>query len=192
MDGKEAIINKIISDAQSKADSILSDATKKSCSLIGNAEDWAKKYRETQEKILEQDKKDVLSRRLTVAELDVKKLTLKYKQDVIEKVLQKAYENLCNLKKAEYLEFVEKLIEENAEENDKILLSKDNVLSEGDVKSLKVYTDKNLTVCKERGDFIGGAMLIGSVADKDLTFKAVIDSRKDILVKKIANELFGK
>lgn len=192
MGGKEAIIKRIKSDAEKKAAGIVDSAEKAADERISEANAWAKEYRETQEKILSVDAEEVIKRRLTVADLDVRKIILKAKQDAIGEVLNEAYEKLCSLKKTEYLKFVEKNIAAAADDGDEIVLSSDGVINNEDVKKLGVFSAKKLSVAKKAGDFKGGVYLVGKTCDKDLTFKAIIENGKDGFVSEISEELFGK
>lgn len=192
MDGKEAIIKRIKTDAEKKAREIIDSAEKTADERKADAENWAKDYLATQEKVLKRDVDDVMSRRITVADLDVRKIILDAKQQVIKGVLDAVYEKLCALDKADYLKLVERLIEENAETGDEIVLSCDKVLTADDVKNLKVYAEKKLSVSKSFGDFKGGVYLIGKTCDKSLTFKSLIDEDRETLITKVANLLFGK
>lgn len=192
MDGKEAIIKRIKSDAEKKAKSIVDSAEKASDERIADAKAWAKEYETAQEKILTRDAEEIVKRRLTVADLDVRKITLNAKQNAISEVLDKTYALLCSLKKPDYLKFVEEKINEAADDGDEIVLSSDGVISVEDVKKLAVFTAKKLSVAKASGDFKGGVYLVGKICDKDLTFKSIIENGKDEFISEISEELFGK
>ena len=138
------------------------------------------------------DAEEVIKRRLTVADLDVRKIILKAKQDAIGEVLKEAYEKLCALKKTEYLKLVEKTVGQAADIGDEIVLSSDGVINKEDVKKLGVFSAKKLSVSEKAGDFKGGVYLIGKTCDKDLTFKALIENGKDEFISEISEELFGK
>ena len=188
----DAIIKRIISDAEKKARGLVDNAENTAAERKLEAESWAKEYAETQEKVLSRDVAEVVRRRLTVADLDVRKIILSAKQQVIGDVLGEVYDGLCSLKKADYLNLVEKCVEESADDGDEIVLSGDGVLSADDLKKLNVFSAKKLNVSKETGDFKGGVYLVGKVCDKDLTFKAIIENAKDEYVAEISERLFGK
>ena len=190
MDGKQAIICKILDDANEKAQSIISNANKNVDEKITDAEEFAKEYSTAQLSIAKKEAGEIIERRLIVADLDARKDLLSKKQQVISKVFDLAYEKLCSIDKKTYLDFVEKLIIEVAEDGDQVLLSKDGVLSSSDIESLKVFKDKKLVAKKEKGDFIGGVILFGKNADKNLTFKAILLENRDILASKVSQILF--
>jgi len=191
MDKQKAIIDKIIEDAETKAAEIISIANAEAEKSIADGNSWAESYKSEQNAILNAANEDKVLRRKTVAELDVKKIVLKAKQDAIESVFDSAYNKLCSLNKADYLSFVKNLLEKYAEESDTVILSSDNIISEKDLSDLKVVTDKHLAVSAEKGDFIGGVMLIGKICDKDLTFKSIVNESKSEFVSEVSKELFG-
>ncbi|MDY6367168.1 MAG: V-type ATP synthase subunit E family protein [Clostridia bacterium] len=190
--GKDAIIKRIQSDAEKKARGLIDSAENTAAERKKEAESWAAEYTATQEKLLARETDEIVKRRLTVADLDVRKITLSAKQKVIGEVLDLVLDGLCSLKKADYIKLVEKLIVESADDGDTVVLSNDGVLSVDDVKKLKVFTDKNLSVAKDKGDFKGGVYLVGKKCDKDLSFKSVIENGKDEYIAEISATLFGK
>ena len=191
MEGINQITNKIITDAELKAKEIKESADKIILENVTKANEWVKEYLLAQNKILDNDVKEIVSRRLTVADLDVRKIVLEAKSKVIEKSFEIALEKLCALPKEQYLGLVKKLIEENAEEGDVVMLSSDNVISEEDVKKLEVYKAKKLTVSKDKITEKGGVVLIGVSCDKTLTFRSVLENEKSNLTSSIALKLFG-
>lgn len=191
MDKQKAIIDKIIEDAETKAAEIISIANAEAEKSIADGNSWAERYKSEQNAILNAANEDKVLRRKTVAELDVKKIVLKAKQDAIESVFDSAYKKLCSLNKAEYLSFVVKLIEKYAEEKDTVVLSSDGVISETGLTSFEVVKDKKLTVSDVKGEFIGGVMLVGKICDKDLTFKSIVNESKSEFVSEVSKELFG-
>ena len=191
MEGKEAIINKILSDADKKAEDNVHEAEKYSLELKENAEIWAKAYFDEQSEIIKKDCEEIVKRRKIVANLEVRKIILNAKQNAIEEAFNATYESLCKMSKEKYLEFVCKLIKDCAEDGDVIVLSKDGVLTAKDFEDKDFYTSHKLSVQKERGEFIGGVKLIRAYSDKDLTFKSVIEAEKDEFSFKVAEKLFG-
>ncbi len=189
MEGTEAIIQKIILDAENKAEDCLKTAKTSADNKIKEAESWAEQYLKAQRELLEKEKEEMLSRKMINAKLEIKKAELKSKQEVVSESFLKAYGVLCAMPKPKYLSFVKSLIENNADIGDKIVLSKDGVLKDSDFDSefLKV---KSLSIKKEKGDFIGGVILEGKCSDKDLTFNSIVEDKKDTLIKKVAEILF--
>ena len=190
MEATQAIVKKIIDDANAKAQSIINNAENLVNFKINEANEFSSKYTDAQLSLAKSEASKIVERKLIVADLDVRKNLLKEKQDLITKTFDLALEKLRSLDKTNYLSFVEKLIVDNAEEGDRIVLSADEVLCEKDVNSLVVFSEKKLAIDKNRGDFIGGVMLIGKNCDKDLTFKSIVAFNKEILSSKVSQMLF--
>ncbi|MBE7087006.1 MAG: hypothetical protein E7369_01750 [Clostridiales bacterium] len=191
MSGTKAIIERIISDAREKAKEI-TDKAEYDKALRERADaDWEKEYLEGERAMLKKECKDILERKQTLAELDKRKLLLKTKQDVVDKILDTALKILTELPKKEYLKFVIGLIGKYAEDGDQIILSKDKVLSAKDFEGEGICKDKKLSASKDSGDFVGGVMLSNPVCDKDLSFKTLLDESRESLVAQITSELFN-
>lgn len=191
MDSKEVIIGKITAEAEEKSQKIAEKAESDVQKLIAAANVYADELKQKLNAEYSAEEVEAVRRRKTVAVLDAKKLVLQAKQEVLTEVFNRAEEKLHNLSKPEYVALCKKLLEENAENGDEVVLSSDGVLSPEDIKGLKVYADKNLTVAKGLGGFIGGLQLVGKICDKDLSFKAIIRAKKDESSAKLAEELFG-
>ena len=191
MEGKEAIIAKIIADAESKAQEIVHAAETYAVLVKEQAEEWAKNYSAEQEKALKSETAEIVERRKIVAELDVKKVLLKAKQDAIDEIYTLAEQKLCKADKKAYLAVVLQKIEEFADVGDEVVLSKDGVLSEKDISESDVFRRKKLSMSKTIGNFVGGVMLVGKVSDKNLTFNEIIRAEKEKNAPIIAKKLFG-
>ncbi|MBO4251400.1 MAG: hypothetical protein J5911_01925 [Clostridia bacterium] len=191
MEGKEAIIAKIIADAENKAQEIVHAAETYAVSVKEQADAWAKNYSAEQENALKNEIAEMVARRKIVAELDVKKVVLKAKQDAIDEVYARAERKLCKADKKTYLSIVLQKIEEFADDGDEVVLSQDGVLSEKDISESEVFKNKKLSVSKTIGKFVGGVMLVGKVSDKNLTFNEIIRAEKEKNAPIIAKKLFG-
>ena len=189
MDTK-GIITRIISDAEEKANSIISVAEEKAKKSIDSANEWCENYKSAQQKILDAEIDDILSRRQTVAELDCRKIKLSSKQQVITEVFERVYDKLCSLPKEDYLNFLEKLLNLYAEEGDLIINSASKKVTEQEILSLETAKKLNLK-CQNTGDFVGGIMLVNKLCDKDLTFKTIIGIQKSQLETYVATKLFS-
>ncbi len=191
MDGKEAIINRIISEAEEKADGIKKDADLYADEKKRQAESWVKSYIEAQTEGIRKSSCETIDRRKIVAELEVKKNDLKDRRELIDKVFDDVYKKLCALDKKTYLALVEKLIEEYAEEGDAVIISNDGVLGSDDVRSLKTFSDKKLKLSDKLGDFKGGVKLTGKFCDKDVSFRSLVADLKEKYVTDVSKILFN-
>lgn len=192
MDGKDAIINKIISDAELKAEETVNSAEKYAEEVLKSAEEWAKNYTAVREDALKKDVDEIIARRKIVAELDVKKIVLNAKRETLDKIYAKAEELVAKSDKSAYLKLVIKAMEENAEDGDEVILSSDGVLTEKDITDSAVAKERKLTVKKTVGKFKGGVYLVGKTCDKDLTFHGMMQAVKERTLSETAKKVFGE
>lgn len=189
---KEAIVEKIISDAHLKAESIIGEANAKADEVISAAAEECKAYlynfkAETDKMVF-----DVEARSKTVAELDAKKLALAAKTKVLDVVYERTLDNLRNLDKDTYSELIFAMLQ-NAKDGDVVTISqreKDIVTKE----SLAQFAKEkgiSLTLSDKLGDFDGGVILSENGVDKNFTFEIEVALAKEQTEANVAKEIFG-
>lgn len=189
---KEAIVEKIISDAHLKADSIVAEANAKADEIISAAAEECKEYMYSFKSETDKMIFDVDARTKTVAELDARKLTLAAKTKVLDVVYERTLENLRNLDKEAYSALVFGMLE-NAKDGDVVTISK----REKDIvtkESLAEFAKKKgikLTLAEQFGDFDGGIVLGGNGVDKNFTFEVEVALLKEQTEAKTAKEIFS-
>lgn len=189
---KEAIIEKIISDGQKKADAILLEAREKADEILADAASECKTYYDQSVYEMNKQVDDILARGKTVAELDAKKLQLGAKAQILETVFSSALDKLLALDKKALKGLLVGMLA-NAEDGDVVIISANekDVLTEKDVKDFASKKGIKLSLAKEFGDFKGGLMLRGNGIDKNFTFEVEIAMIRDEIEMNIAKELFA-
>jgi V/A-type H+-transporting ATPase subunit E len=189
---KEAIIEKIISDGQKKADAILLEAREKADEILADAASECKTYYDQSVYEMNKQVDDILARGKTVAELDAKKLQLGAKAQILETVFSSALDKLLALDKKALKGLLVGMLA-NAEDGDVVIISANekDVLTEKDVKDFAAKKGIKLSLAKEFGDFKGGLMLRGNGIDKNFTFEVEIAMIRDEIEMNIAKELFA-
>ena len=189
---KEAIVEKIISDGQKRADAILLEAKEKADEILAEAAGECKVYYDNS--VYETGKlvDDIISRGKTVAELDAKKLQLAAKAKVLDSVFEGTLQKLRALDKKTLKALLVKMLD-NAEDGDVVILSESEkgVLTEKDIKEYAEKRGIKLSLAKEFGDFDGGLMLRGKGIDKNFTFEVEVAMLRDDTEMSIAKELFA-
>ena len=186
----EALVQRIISDAEAKAEMIVFDARSVSDSAISRAEEEAKTLKENAARSAALQGEQIVRARATLSAIETKKTFLTAKQAVVERVFSRALEKLLALKPKEYLALIDKLVKTHAEDGDVIVLSESAPVSALEIKALPSVKKLSLKV-EKTGKFEGGIVLSGKVFDKDLSFKALCEAEKEKTEEEIAKKLFG-
>ena len=193
MHGKEAIIEKIISDATVRGEAVIDDAKFKATEIENAAKVACTSMAGNAEKERAAAVNDVLTRSKTVAELDAKKLLFDAKNQVVALTFETALNKVKNLPKEKYAKLVMGMLS-MAEDGDVVTISKreKDVLTEAVIKEFAAKKKIKITLNKEFGDFDGGIILSGSGVDKNLTFETEFQLLKDELEETVAKKLFAE
>lgn len=189
---KEAIIDKILSDANLKADAVIGDANAKADEIISLAAEQCKSYLYQSKAETDKMALDVDSRSRSVAELDARKLQLAAKTKVLDSVYASVLDKLRNLDKERYSALIFAMLD-NAKDGDVVTVSereKDIVTKQ----SLDEFANKKgitLTLCEKTGDFDGGVVISENGVDKNFTFEVETALLREQTETKVAKEIFG-
>lgn len=186
---ENSIIEKIIADAEAKANLTVADAERAAADTLKNAEIQAENTRKEQFELLEKKNSDYVEKRKINARLDCNKLILGAKRDILDEVFALALDKLTKLPEKDYVELCSRLIEKYAEEGDEIILSascryREKINALPAIKALSLKTGKIAS-------FAGGVILANEKTDKNLTFEALIALEKEKKQAEIAGKLFG-
>ncbi len=191
MDGKEAIIAKITESAETSAANLIRDAESELAAAETKAREEAEKRQQKRFDELDAECERIVARKVTLANLDARKLTLEKKQQIMAKVYADAMDKLVNDKKS-YSALMAKLVKENAEAGDEVVVGKAD-------KAL--FDDKWLTLVKGLPSSVKlsksvhegrGIILMGKDSDKNLTLEAVFNELKSRTERETAQILFGE
>ena len=189
---KEAIIDKILSDANLKGDAIIGEANEKADEIISLAAKQCKDYLYKSKTEIDRLTLEIDERSRSVAELDARKLLLAAKTQVLDSVYAKTLEKLRNLDKEQYSALIFAMLE-NAKDGDVVTVSereKDIVTKE----SLADFAKKkgiSLTLADKFGDFDGGVIISENGVDNNFTLEVEVALLRDQTETKIAKEIFG-
>ncbi len=189
---KEAIIDKILSDANLKGDAIIGEANEKANEIISLAAKQCKDYLYKSKTEIDRLTLEIDERSRSVAELDARKLLLAAKAQVLDSVYAKTLEKLRNLDKEQYCALIFSMLE-NAKDGDVVTVSereKDIVTKE----SLADFAKKkgiSLTLADKFGDFDGGVIISENGVDNNFTLEVEVALLREQTETKIAKEIFG-
>lgn len=192
MNNKEAIIQKIIDDAEAVAAANIDEANDTASQILGRAQRQVDKFVETNAQKADEKYADALKRSQVVSNLDVKKLVQGAKKKVIDKVFEEALEAIKTDKKR-YLALLEGMILSCCEDGDEVVpaMGEDKLITKKFVSDLSKKSGKSLKKSENEGDFKGGVMLSGKNYDKNLTLELELSLIREKLESKIDAILFG-
>lgn len=193
MDGQQKIIDKILSDATHDAGEMLSEALKKAEALVAAKQAEADAEYDISVEEARKAGEEVVRRRLTVADLEVKKLLLSAKKQAVDEAFEESLKKLLALPKEEYAALVESMIAFAADDGDVVVISENdkNVLTKAVFDKISAKIGRKLTLSDTFGNFKGGVMLLGKGVDKNLTFESELALLRDEVEPEVAKIMFS-
>ena len=189
MNGKENIINKILSDADARCNEILSTAESQAKAIIDDANAAVARDRAALEERISSTSAERMRNRNSTAELDAKKYALNAKQRLISRCYDEAYAKLAKMSDSDRLDFIGTLIDKYAEKGETVYVTQQDGKA---VTQLWLDGfDKGLKLGKKYVTADGGIVLEGDGYDKDLTLRRVIDYAREETVGRVAEVLIG-
>jgi len=172
---KQELLDKILSDAKSRAEEIRAEAKAKADALLAAAAEERAMLIDNVRKVSAASAPDVLKRARAMAELEVRKVTLARKQAVLSEAYGKAFETITADKR--YPSLLANMIVAAAEAGDEAVFAATDV---GRVEKKDVLVAamkaKKVTASKDTGAFRGGIVLRGEACDKNLTLELELES----------------
>ena len=197
MSGLEKMKSQILDEANHSAEAEIAKAKAEADALLKEAEAEAEALAA---KILEKSKADVdsfMERSASSCDMYRKQALLKAKPEVIQSVLEKAYEKIRSMDAQEYFEMLEKVVERYAlAQTGTVYFSQadlDRMPAGFEQKISGIAAQKGgaLTVSKEGRDMPGGCILVYGGIEENCTIKALFDARRDELSDKVHGLLFA-
>ena len=185
-----AIVEKILADAQAEATAIIEDAERKASETLADANATAQTQRKATEDEVAKKTQSIFRKKEADARLESAKIHLLEKRKAVDSVYALALGELIALSKEDTLTLSKTLLEKYAEEGDELFFA-ENFKYADEVSVLPVIKTRNITVSSQRLPLDGGMKLVGKVADKDLSYGALLATDKDLYQAKLAKELFN-
>jgi V/A-type H+-transporting ATPase subunit E len=192
MQGKEAIINKIISEGEAVARGIISQAEEKKEVLLADAKALAENYEKKKKQSIEREAEAIINRKISAAEIEVKKMLLFKRQEIIDRLFASLKETVKK-DKAKYKNFLKSLTEKYCENNDTVVVSESDadVFSEKDVNETAKNKGISLKYATSK-DIDGGILLVSSYYDKNFSLSSLFRQIKEENITRIDTLLFGE
>lgn len=188
---KEAIVERIIADAQAEAAAALADAEARAEAILEEAKRSSAEFAAAEKKRAATAAAETVARSRTVAELDAGKIMLGAKSSLIDEVFASALKMAGELDAATCKKIVLGMLD-FAKDGDEITVS---------ARESKIVTKKLVDeVAKKKGikltlagigDFDGGLIIAKDGEEKNFTYKVEFELLRDELEAAVAKKLFG-
>lgn len=189
MNGKENIINKILSDADSKCQKLLAEAECQAKEILDATNEAIAQERVALDAKIEAVASERIRNRKATAELDAKKYALNRKQQVISRCYDLAYDKLLKMSEADRLDLIGTLIERYAENGETVYVTKAD--AKGVTQIWLNGFEKSLKLGAQYINADGGVVLEGDGYEKDLTLKKVVEYAREQTDGRVAEMLLG-
>lgn len=187
------IKNKIATDAKQESELIIQKAQEQIDEIRTKSDAEILSLEESYHGRFKKEEPEILNRREIVAKLDVKKLELDAKQELIAMAFNEAVKALSNLPKDKYLGFIKVLLEESVETGKEIVF-----LSEKEKNFTKAWLDAyneehktSLTISKEKVSISGGFILQNEDIDTNCSFDMLVSWNREDLEADVVKRLFS-
>lgn len=188
----ENITANILKDATNGADDAVNAAKKNAEDIINKAKEEAAEIIKSVAEKAQKDAESLKSRKVSAAELQMRKMMLQAKQDAIKNSFNTALEKLKNMPEEKYINYLaEEIIK--VPNNGTIILNKKDKEKIGE-KLIKLVNEKlnaeKYTLSNNTVNSSGGFVLKSGNIEINNTFEAILDSMKDELTNEVAGALF--
>ncbi|MCL2146543.1 MAG: V-type ATP synthase subunit E [Synergistaceae bacterium] len=190
----DKVKKKIEAEAQEEIKSILAKAENETARL---KEETATKVEETKKlysERFEKERPEILRRREIVANLDVARIQLGTKQNLIGKSFEGAVSVLADLPDDRYLAFVRKLLEKAVETGKEVMFigSSEKKITQDWLNDYNTKNNTQISLSGERLPISGGFVLKNERIDTNCSFEMLVKAIRDDIETDVVTKLFGK
>ena len=189
MDRDKKLIAKILADAELKKQYILQDAKDKASAYLKEKEDAEKEFLHKEINAIKESFNKQLEKEKDITYVERSKEILKAKQNILLDIFDLALKKLQNLPDKEYKQFLQKVLENNADAGDSIIVAEDSK-QRNMIEKLPVFKSKKLKISSEKRNISGGVIITSKICEKDFSFEGLLEDKYQESFVKIAKQLF--
>ncbi len=187
----QEIVDKILETSHIEVARIKDNAKKQCDDIAANTDKEIAAIAEKTELDSKAMRAEILARRITVADLDVKKILLNAKQEVIDEVYESAKSKLKSLPAAEYKKLIEGMLIAAATDGDEVRISKEDSKAITAAFVKKIADKKGIKLTLAVDDKVdGGIVLRGKSCDKNMTIDLEVAAVKLLTETEVSKRLF--
>lgn len=187
------IQKKIEQSAAAEAAKLLDEARSQADVLNADADAEVSKSKAYYDGLYAAEAPEVAKRARIIASLDVKKIQLGARQELIADAYSEALKILCAMPEASYLAFAEKLLDQAVSSGDEELLvsAGEKYITQAFVDKYNAARGKKLTLSGEKIDIDGGFVVRSGKVSVNCSFAKLVDWLKEELQSEVVAHLFG-
>lgn len=186
------IKSKIEADAMNEAEEILGQFRAQADGILSEAKQESEKIDQKLQERIHYEENEVRKRKAIVADLEVRKLILGARRELIDLTFSKALDVLSSMPKKKYVAFMTKLLESPEVSGDEeIFLCRGEKLLDGEwLDEVNVRRKFNLILSQERIPGTGGFVLRKGRIDINCTWDVLLGWIKKDLEAEVVERLF--
>lgn len=196
MNGIDKITQRINAEAQAEMDQILSEARAQAEEITARYQAQANAERAALEEKNQKASVEREERLVSMAQMEARKATLATKQEMVEKVYQKALEKLCSMPQDLYTDVLAALLIKAAPNGKgEVIFSPTDQGKVGKAavaKANELLKKGALTLSKESRDIQGGFILRNKNVEVNCTFDTLVRLQKAETAGTVVKKLFPK
>ncbi len=186
------IKSKIEADAMNEAEEILGQFRAQADGILSEAKQESEKIDQKLQERIHYEENEVRKRKAIVADLEVRKLILGARRELIDLTFSKALDVLSSMPKKKYVAFMTKLLESPEVSGDEeVFLCRGEKLLDGEwLDEVNVRRKSNLILSQERVPGTGGFVLRKGRIDINCTWDVLLGWIKKDLEAEVVERLF--
>lgn len=196
MEAKQ-VIDKILNDAQAKAEKIMAEAGEKQKAELEKVEKEIQAYNEETDRIVQKTAQDIKENYRAAARMENSKALLAEKRKIINEIFSSAADKLRQLSDQEYLDLMKKLMLKAVETGDEQIVLDNNEKRIDQVfiktinRELGPGYQGNLKIADKTDDLGGGGFILKrGLIKNNVSFYVLLEQARTDLEMDLAKDLF--
>lgn len=193
MNNQQAVIEKILSDANAAAEENIAAARVKADEIVSQARQAAQENARLHADDAKNAADELIRRRRSVDALESRKAELAAKKAVLDELFDEVVTTLRRDRAQLYRDNLARSIERAAEDGDQVVAcaADAKIVTKKFVAEIAERCGKQIALSAQVGDFAGGVMLCGKNYDKNLTLDRQLQAVRERYEAQFSQMLFG-
>ncbi len=191
------VIDKILSDAQAKANGIKAEAKLQADKIGAASKEQLDDYTQKTAQLVEKTREEKISHILAAARMEIAKKLLAEKKDILDKVFSQADEKLQKLSDNDYRDLMTKVMHKSIETGDEEIIcrSGERIIDRKFVKDMNRQLGPgfkgNLRMSSDTADIAGGFILRRGKIKSNASLAVLLQQTREQLEIELCGFLFG-